>query len=824
MKTRFFAIFLIIAMLVAALPLFSCGEEEAPAPEAPQTNGVDSMIDELLPAVSVDVSKYTSMIYASSATASFKQSVQEFYDALKSKTSVAVRPAADRQGFPEEIEEPEILIGNVNRVETVSALESIQNHGWIIQITDRKIVIAGTTDYLTLVAMDYFAENYLTGAAAQSKALSVNEKVLASDIQMTALAQDGSFTYDMVYSSELWTKKASNNGNDENLSTNPEYPYDMATDLKRNLASTTRATASTMAFKDDADAATGNELLVGMVDRSEVRADIQKLSAKEYAVSIRNGKIMLLASNDVTLKASYELFWMMVENSLTANERGGSDILLPVDYMKKGEVDRNWATDFPKPAGANISLHETGDIGDDSLLYIYTGEGVNRNAFVEYCASLEAAGYVLTANETQWAGSSFRSYVNKTDGISLQVSHQAHSNAVAQGVDYFPNSLRVVSAYTQNAQPLPAEMTDPNRTWVKITEPMITSYQLDYGTVGYGTDITVNTWGNPYVMMQEDGSFVIFDGGSRGSTTLTNDHVHLYKVMKDLYIRAYGKEPTSAEPIRICAWVLTHEHSDHYGIFEQFLKTYGYDSTVSIDCLLYNFVSDAETYNVAGDSYIRTNLEVLSGYVRGGLRVYKIHTGQTLYFANLQLDVLYTHEDMAPYHFGCFNDTSTVIRSTYLTTHPKGDASGAADAVNVETCIWLGDAERIASKWLRSMYGEGLKADMVQYAHHGIGGSEPALYQLIQPEVVWWPYCKEFVLGTIDDPNDSWWGNRMNYMVTYELESVKMIIVADVYNTTLVLTENGPDYDNIFDAVEGRDIVVDYTGDLITVGAVICRK
>ena len=290
-------------------------------------------------------------------------------------------------------------------------------------------------------------------------------------------------------------------------------------------------------------------------------------------------------------------------------------------------------------------------------------------------------------------------------------------------------------------------------------------------------------------------------------------------------MRVYGQNPTSAQPIRIRAWVLSHEHSDHYGIMEQFLKTYGWDSSIAVESLLYNFVSDEETYNVAGENYIRTNLETLSGYVRGGLKPYKLHAGQTLYFANMQMDVLYTHEDMAPYHFGCFNDTSMVFRANYLTTSAtKGSTVSSANAANVESCIWLGDAERIASKWLRSMYGESLKADMVQYAHHGIGGSEPALYQLIAPEVIWWPYCKEFVLGTVDDPNDSWWGNRMNYMVTYELESVKMIIVADVYDTTLTLTADGPDYNGIFDLVDGQEIVIDYTDEVLTVGGVICRR
>ena len=51
-----------------------------------------------------------------------------------------------------------------------------------------------------------------------------------------------------------------------------------------------------------------------------------------------------------------------------------------------------------------------------------------------------------------------------------------------------------------------------------------------------------------------------------------------------------------------------------------------------------------------------------------------------------------------------------------------------------------------------------------------------------------------------------------------------MIIVADVYDTTLTLTVNGPDYNGIFDLVDDQEIVIDHTDEILTVGGVICRR
>ncbi len=35
---------------------------------------------------------------------------------------------------------------------------------------------------------------------------------------------------------------------------------------------------------------------------------------------------------------------------------------------------------------------------------------------------------------------------------------------------------------------------------------------------------------------------------------------------------------------------------------------------------------------------------------------------------------------------------------------------------------------------------------------------------------------------------------------------------------------DGPDYNDIFDLVDGQEIVIDYTDEVLTVGGVICRR
>ena len=231
---------------------------------------------------------------------------------------------------------------------------------------------------------------------------------------------------------------------------------------------------------------------------------------------------------------------------------------------------------------------------------------------------------------------------------------------------------------------------------------------------------------------------------------------------------------------------MTHEHGDHYNVFQRFLKKYGNQSDFRMDYFLFNAVSESECYNSNNPSNgIRKNLAQMNDNVKNGFKYIKVHTGQTFYFANMKLEILYTHEDTYPKGLEYFNNSSTVFKTTFMNGSAEGD-----------TGIWTGDLERIGSRRLRAMWGrEGMKADMVQVAHHGWNGVEAELYDLISPEIVWFPSNAARYRDTIPgrELDGKWWFKGVDYHICYKVDSVKIIIMSDRHNATMTFREGKVD-------------------------------
>jgi len=406
----------------------------------------------------------------------------------------------------------------------------------------------------------------------------------------------------------------------------------------------------------------------------------------------------------------------------------------------------------------------------------YDGSGVNEASFADYCRVLENAGYrVHMSNRIE--DSIFKTYINEAVGATLHVSYAAFKHANAQGVTLFSPCIRIVSSTLDSVNVIEEELLNERQTFEKVTQTRITTMQLNRAE---------GNWGNCYIMTLEDGSFVIFDGaGSYGNS----DHNRLWNVLSTLYEQVHGYLPSAENPIVIAAWYLSHGHFDHFSNFWKFCEVYG--SRISVERMLANFSSDEENYNTHDPNpQIRDSLNRLNLIVSGGVKYYKVHSGQKFYIRNVELEVLYTHEDLYPQKLEIFNDSSTVIRFTVHNTDGNGNRSG-------ESCssLWLGDLHYRGSKCLRAMYGAYLDSDMVQLAHHGYNGCEYELYQLVSPELVWWPCGRgEYHNTQTVDPNSSVTQYVIDYRVAHELESVRYIILGDDYNTTLTITPNGPDY------------------------------
>ena len=737
--------------------------------------------------VDVDLTEYT-VVYDTALSSGCVNETNAMVTKLIELSGVRFRADKDTESEEVETADSEILIGETYRTETAKAMKGIKGEGWTIRVFDNKIVIVGTTPFLTRVALAYFSRNYVTKDAIKDKVISINQKVSASKMGMTELAEDGAGKYTVVYGTQV---DATDNGGpdryDYAADANPttggpdaDKIFEYSRQVQSLLAKSTGTTARNFPFKLSDAEATQFEVLVGNMNREDYKAELRKLEVNEYGISIRDGKIMILAWNDVTLESAYSLFSEMIADSGEEDDEGNVICRIPMNCDIVVPMNTKWVTDFPKPDGEGIALDGTLDVadsytGDNSLEYIYTGDGVSRESYVAYCDKLEAAGYKTIVAENFIEDNSFRTYVNEEEGITLHVYHSAYKYASQYGITSVLPSIRIIAAST-DCVTLPGDDILKATTYDRITDSKITQLKLNY---------SLESFGNSYVITLADGSFIVYDGGLGlgGETDLNN----IWNTLNTL------AACRSDNKIHIRAWLMSHEHADHLNIFNQFVNKYGKNSRVQLDAFLFNPVSASERHNSNNPSTaLQSAMKSLQSKVTGGFEFIKVHTGQIFYFANLKLEILYTHEDSYPKRLEYFNNSSTIFRTTFVDTK--------------ETMIWLGDSERIGGNNILAFYGPTLDSDMVQVAHHGWNGVTKQTYDVIAPEVVWWPTQMSTFKSWSGNENAKNWFHRVDHAIANKVTSVELILIADIYNTTMTFTGSKSDYDTLIDLATGNAV------------------
>ncbi len=216
--------------------------------------------------------------------------------------------------------------------------------------------------------------------------------------------------------------------------------------------------------------------------------------------------------------------------------------------------------------------------------------------------------------------------------------------------------------------------------------------------------------GMSYIVKLSDGSFLVIDGG--------------YEESLDNFYATLCKLNGGEEDIHIRGWFLSHSHGDHFYMFRKFADTMA--NKVKLDTVFY-----APAGNVKGaDPYFVSQLPNQIKKFTGAV-LCQVHTGMVLEFVEVKVEVLFSYEQtyktLDPDNF---NETSTAIRLS------NGEGS----------MIFLGDLGINGCNWMIDAYGEALKSDMVQVAHHGVENSPMAVYDLIKPTSVFWP-CDEGLMG-----------------------------------------------------------------------------
>lgn len=434
------------------------------------------------------------------------------------------------------------------------------------------------------------------------------------------------------------------------------------------------ATGATPTFKTDAVTWSqphdpeALEILVGITSHDESTKVLSELDYGDYIIRFEGKKLVVTSySEEGLVRAAASL-------STYITEHGSEGTLaISADHNVTGTA-LSMLNGLPYYTGGKANM--VTDCGNKNYM-IYVSE-TTPEAYSEYCASLESAGYSLyTTHEA--AGNKFATYTN------------AEYTVNAYFTDY-SDSVRVV---VEPLSTLPVRQQDVKDSSALKYEPAVRMVGIEYD---YGGDELMQN-GMLYIFRLPDGKLIVFDGGGK----------HNY--IPDLLMQNLREMSPDPNNIVIAAWVLTHAHSDHTGGFVVFADKYA--SSVKVETIIHNFSTTAQ-YSAISDSGLYSKaMDTMKKYA--GAKIIKAHSGQVFCYGGAEMEVLYTVEDLYPKALDAGNSASLIVRM-YM---------------GGQKVLMLADSYITSSDILCDMYGSYIKSDIVQVSHHGAVGGTVELYTLI---------------------------------------------------------------------------------------------
>lgn len=417
---------------------------------------------------------------------------------------------------------------------------------------------------------------------------------------------------------------------------------------------------------------------------------------KEIFVII--GKILSLGSVDMNLFFSRILAIIMAILSFFG-VKGADNNKVPKNWLL-GSIpyyENGVYSEKLYDCGSGLESDKAGPVESDSQMQIIRSTTLNDVS--SYCKKLANNGYTkIFENET----SQNYTYVFKDSNGRLLYFSYCDPKKEVRIIDEVC-SAEVGSfgyAYTPSAD--------------ECAE--VFQYCFPYHDVEVCTDKEIySTNGMLYVIRLADNKLMVIDGGS----LLQSSDENIDSLM------AFLNEITQTdenEKVEIALWFGTHPHKDHMLVFSKLLNKY--HNRINIERTMFNYPSA----QLLGQNKLVDILRSQFKTYYPDAEYLKPHAGYTFSLSDINIDVLYTHENLidaetCAYSSDSLNDGCTVLR---LDIHGK-------------TFMILGDINKDAQQVILDMYtARELKSDVCQGAHH-MYNNVKKLYGVISPEYVFCP-------------------------------------------------------------------------------------
>lgn len=358
--------------------------------------------------------------------------------------------------------------------------------------------------------------------------------------------------------------------------------------------------------------------------------------------------------------------------------------------------------DYPAFAGKE----HTGTYVSSGDTVIDRWEHTTEEEFESYISQLRSAGFTLY-DENRIEDNRFATLYK--DRTALSVSRFAGTQ-----------TMRVIADRKGELCPL----TDPYED------------RFDTLLTGMKGETVVAAEGMGFIIRLADGSFCIIDGGMGDP-----DHVDSDKLMGILN----AQKPADAEKPVVAAWIFTHLHGDHVGVFNCF--SIDHHDDIVLERLYFNFpkekeVADSDSPYMLDDTIYRyTQFKKCLAEYYPDVPVVKPHSGNRFAVRNADFEVLYAYDDLYPRTIlnGGMNENSLLFKMT----------------VGGQSVLWTGDFAFNAADLVLAEYGEALRADMLQLAHHGMNGTV-SLYSRVDPTFALLPVWEGGLADMLGREQNKW--------------------------------------------------------------------